>query len=66
MVSKKEKKRLPLHFNIAEFNRGQSSKRFKEVVENDATAIVQKNGKPFAVVISYERYKDLYEKGEDV
>lgn len=66
MADKREKKRLPIYFNMAEFNRGQSSKRFKEVVEKEATAIVQKNGKPFAVVISYERYKDLYEKGEDI
>jgi len=66
LVNKKPKARLPIYFNIAEFNRGQSSKRIKEVAEKDATAIIQKNGKPIAVVISYERYKSLYEKGEDI
>ena len=44
------------HLNIAEFNRGQSSKLIKGLVENDNTAFIQKNGKPIAVVMSYERY----------
>ena len=34
------------HLNIAEFNRGQSSKLIKGLVENDNTAFIQKNGKP--------------------
>ena len=38
------------HLNIAEFNRGQSSKLIKGLVENDNTAFIQKNGKPIAVV----------------
>ena len=39
------------HLNIAEFNRGQSSKLIKGLVENDNTAFIQKNGKPIAVVM---------------
>ena len=66
MVDKKAKDRVPIYLNIAELNHGQSSKRIKEVVEKDATGIIQKNGKPLAVVIPYARYKDLYEKGEDI
>lgn len=54
------------HFNIAEFNRGQSSKIIKNLVEEDKTAFIQKNGKPIAVVMSYERYQRLYEEGIDI
>ena len=44
------------HFNIGEFNRGQSSKLIRGLVEEDKTAFILKNGKPLAVVMSYERY----------
>ena len=54
------------HFNIAEFNRGQSSKIIKNLVEEDKTAFIQKNGKPIAVVMSYERYQRLYKEGIDI
>lgn len=62
------KKRLvPMeHFNIGEFNRGQASKLIRGLVQEDKTAFVQKNGKPIAVVISYERYERLLEKGIDI
>ena len=39
------------HVNIGEFNRGQSSKIIRGLVEDDKTAFVQKNGKPIAVII---------------
>lgn len=54
------------HFNIAEFNRGQSSKIIRNLVEEDKTAFIQKNGKPIAVVMSYERYLRMYEAGIDI
>lgn len=54
------------HLNIAEFNRGQSSKIIRGLVEEDKTAFIQKNGKPIAVVMSYERYQRMYEKGVDI
>ncbi len=65
MDSKKQKSPME-HFNIAEFNRGQSSKIIKNLVEEDKTAFIQKNGKPIAVVMSYERYQRLYEEGIDI
>lgn len=65
MDSKKQKSPMD-HFNIAEFNRGQSSKIIKNLVEEDKTAFIQKNGKPIAVVMSYERYQRLYEEGIDI
>ena len=52
------------HLNIAEFNRGQSSKLIKGLVDN--TAFIQKNGKPIAVVMSYERYQRMFEQGIDI
>lgn len=51
-----KKVKLPMeHLNIGEFNRGQSSKLIRNLVENDQVAFIQKNGKPIAVVFSYER-----------
>lgn len=54
------------HVNIGEFNRGQSSKIIRGLVENDKTAFVQKNGKPIAVIISYERYQRMFAEGVDI
>ena len=54
------------HLNIGEFNRGQSSKLIIGLVEEDKTAFIQKNGKPIAVVMSYERYQRMFEQGIDI
>lgn len=54
------------HVNIGEFNRGQSSKIIRSLVEDDKTAFVQKNGKPIAVIISYERYQRMFAEGVDI
>ena len=51
---------------LSELNRGQSSKLIKGLVENDNTAFIQKNGKPIAVVMSYERYQRMFEQGIDI
>lgn len=59
-------KTLMEHFNIGEFNRGQSSKLIRDLVSKDNTAYIQKNGKPIAVVMSYERFQRLYEQGIDI
>lgn len=65
-VNSKKNKNPMEHFNIAEFNRGQSSKLIRNLVEEDRTAFIQKNGKPIAVVMSYERYLRMYESGIDI
>jgi len=54
------------HLNIAEFNRGQSSKLIHELVSEDKVAFIQKHGKPMAVIISYDRYKRLLEREVDI
>ena len=67
MAEKKTKPKIPIeHLNIAEFNRGQSSKLLRNLTVEDKTAFIQKNGKPMAVVISYERYKRLLDEGVDI
>lgn len=56
--------KAPLEYrNIAEFNRGQSSKVIKEAAESNVPYVVMKNGKPIAVIISYEKYCDLVNQG---
>lgn len=54
------------HFNIGEFNRGQSSKLIRKLTEEDNTSFIHKNGKPIAVIISNERYERLLAKGIDI
>lgn len=67
MVDKKAKPKVPMeHLNIAEFNRGQSSKLIRGLVADDKTAFIQKNGKPIAVVMSNARYERLLKNGVDI
>lgn len=65
-LSAKRAKTPMEHLNIGEFNRGQSSKLIRGLVEEDKTAFIQKNGKPIAVVMSYERYQRMFEQGLDI
>jgi len=65
-LSDTNNKRLMEHYNIGEFNKGQSSKIIRKLVEEDTAAFVQKNGKPIAVIISYERYQRMFENGIDI
>jgi prevent-host-death family protein len=63
----KMKPKIPMeHLNITEFNRGQSSKVIKKLVEEDKAAYINKNGKPIAVIMSNERYERLIAKGIDI
>lgn len=63
----KKKPKIPMeHLNIGEFNRGQSSKLIRKLVEEDKTAFINKNGKPIAVVMSNERYERLFKAGIDI
>jgi prevent-host-death family protein len=65
--TQKPTRKVPIeHLNIAEFNRGQSSKLVKDLVAEDKVAFIQKHGKPMVVVISYERYKRLLEQEVDI
>lgn len=54
------------HINIAELNHGQGSKLIKDISQNGKTAFIQKNGKPLAVIVSYETYQALLDQGIDL
>jgi PHD/YefM family antitoxin component YafN of YafNO toxin-antitoxin module len=45
------------HHNTGDFLRGQSSKILTALAGEDKTAFILKNGKPFVVVMSNERYQ---------
>lgn len=66
MPKKKTIKKPMKHFNIAEFNRGQSSKILRGLVSEDDVGFINKNGKPMAIVISNERFERLLENGIDI
>lgn len=67
MAQRKAKPKVPMeHLNIAEFNRGQSSKLIRGLVTDDRTAFIHKNGKPIAVVMSNARYERLLKEGIDI
>lgn len=61
------KDRPPEYKNVTDFLRGQASKIFKKVKEDDETVLVTSHGKPTAVIISYDRYTKLkYEDKVDI
>ena len=51
---------------MSDFLRGQPSKLFTGLSDEDKTAFVLKNGKPIAVHISHERYERLLKAGIDI
>ena len=52
----RKKNIIPDYESVTPFLKGQASKIFKEVADNDKVLIIQKQNKPQNVVISYERY----------
>lgn len=65
-MEKRTIKKPMRHYNIAEFNRGQSSKILRGLVSEDDVGFINKNGKPMAILISYERYERLLKMGIDL
>ena len=57
---------IPESHTATEFLRGQASKIFERVVENDAVVLVNKNSKPQSVIISYDRYCRLKKADADI
>ena len=57
---------IPNHHQMTEFLRGHASKIFDEVAEKDEVVLVNKNGKPQNIIISYDRYCRLKENGADI
>lgn len=46
------------------FNRGQSAKVFKEVVDDDFPACVIRNSEPYVAILKYESYLKLLKKAQ--
>lgn len=62
-----KKKKIAIDFHpITEFLRGQASKIFDDVVNEDKVVIVNKHSKPHDVIISYERYVRLLNEDADI
>lgn len=59
-------KKVPRYQPMTKFLRGQASKIFNEVAKEDNVVIVLKNSKPQNVIISYEKYEELKNKGVDI
>ena len=53
---------IPEYRSITEFLRGQASRIFSDIKEKDKVVIVNKQNKPQAVIVSYDRYIRLKEK----
>lgn len=59
-------KKAPKYKQMTEFLRGQASRIFTDVAKEDNVVIVLKNSKPQNVIISYEKYEELKNKGVDI
>lgn len=46
------------------FNRGQSAKVFKEVVDQDLPVCVIRNSEPYVAILKYESYLKLLKKAQ--
>lgn len=57
---------IPENHTATEFLRGQASKIFESVSDEDKIVLVNKNSKPQNVIISYERYCRLKQSGADI
>lgn len=57
---------IPEPHTATEFLRGQASKIFERVAEEDTVVLVNKNSKPQNVIISYDRYCRLKANGVDI
>ena len=62
----RKKNVIPDYESVTPFLKGQTSKIFKEVVDQDKVLIVQKQNKPQNVIISYARYLELKKNGADI
>ena len=67
-MKRKKQKAIKLlnYYNIGAFNHGQASKIMRELVNEDNVGIVNRNSKPFAVIISHEKYERLLKEGIDL
>ena len=62
-MASKKLSTTPEYEGITAFQKGQASRLFKRVVEQDQILIVNKQNKPHTVIISYDRYLRLKKDG---
>ena len=62
----KKKSIIPDYESVTPFLKGQASKIFKKVSDDNKVLIVQKQNKPQNVIISYERYLELKKNGAEI
>lgn len=62
----KQKVIIPESHTATEFLRGQASKIFEKVAEDDTVVLVNKNSKPQNIIISYDRYCRLKKANADI
>ena len=65
MEAKPEKTTMDF-YNMSDFLRGQSSKIITKLSEEEAAAVVLKNGRSMAVSMSIDRYERLMKAGIDI
>ena len=65
-VAMKKNTIIPEPHTATEFLRGQASKIFEKVAEDDTVVLVNKNSKPQNVIISYDRYCRLKKADADI
>ena len=65
-MKKQKKVIISVNNTATEFLRGQASKIFDDVAQNDGVVVVNKNSKPHTVIISYDRYCRLKNAGADI
>lgn len=65
-VAMKKNTIIPEPHTATEFLRGQASKIFERVAEDDTVVLVNKNSKPQNVIISYDRYCRLKKANADI
>ena len=63
-MAKKRRFTIPEYHAVTEFLRGQASRIFLDIKEKDKVVIVNKQNKPQAVIISYDRYIRLKENDD--
>ena len=66
MADEPNKRIVPEPHTATEFLREKKKKIFDEVSQKDKVVTVIKHSKPHTVIISYDRYRRLVEKGADI
>ena len=57
----------PVYRTVSELSKGGTADIMRAVSDEDKTVIITKQGKPQAVIISFDKYNEIrYERGIDI